>query len=1202
MEAVGFVASIMALIEAANTLFEYVKDVKDGPSDRAELQRSLASLPSLLAGLKAQFENTAPGDSWSTETCKLAAKDGPFDQLSAIFKQIETKLQIPATRTAKIIKTLKWTLDKADIADLLLKVERVKTFIMLAIQNDLIALSREIHEHVQGLIDDVGKVTDDLSLISDQVEGVSAGVKQIQAHAMSADLRAFSEWLSPLNFQATQDSFVAKSAPGTGDWFLANTKFQCWTAGHIKILWCPGAPGAGKTMLASRAIAHLNEQVLQPGVGVACIFFDYNQSTSQRGPEIIGSVLRQLLVDSSIPQSLESFHAAFKANKSLPTSLTPFMVALQGQLQLYSRVYLVVDALDESSERMRDDFLFNIRSLTESGHLHVLITSRDIPSITHEFVNDSCIKIWAHEDDVQTYISLRIQQERRLKSLIRGDLDLKNEIVLQVTEKAAGMFLLVRLHLDSLASKHNRKALREGLVALPKDIYQSYDDTMDRISTQGEDDANLAHEIFLWLTFSKEPLSLLDLQYAIAITPGMTDMDTDAITDADCLIAVCAGLIQIVWDDVYGKSCVFFVHYTTQEYFKLEASQKHFQLPETQTYFKLPQDLFFQAAHFHIAMTCITYLLFESLMDVKEADIWHSQPLLSYSGKYWGDHVRVCEDLICTNPKACELLLRLLKDRFDIKKVRYIYMEPPASLWCYMPSAIHVVAGFGLVAVMTTILDHGIDLDSLDGDGQISLHNCVEKEDLMMLKLLVKASLERGCFDPNHIFDDGDTLLHIAAIHNSRPEITQFLLKFPQINPDSRRLDGRTPLSCAAEAGHTEIVNVLVQQQGIDPNSRCGWKQTPLLYAIEEGHLEIIKNLLQLPNINTTGPDGETLICYASGAGHVEVVDFLLRSSDIDPNVGGPLWYAAEGGRWKVVQLLMEHPRILPATHIQNSDGMTLLMFAARNRGDPEIVHHLLDDWHVEPDRKDQKGRTALSHASEWGHGLLVEILLSRPDVDPNSQDYVGRKSLSYASGAFAGLIDESINLEVVKLLLEHPDIQPNKPDERGMTPLMYAAKHAPESIFHLLFNHPLTDASLRDQNGNNLLMCAIRDNISAVRDDSPVIIRHLLNNSVDVRIRDEDLYTALHRAARRGSFNTVEILLEHGVDINVRDRYSRTPLCLALQGAEGAKAGYYWIREGCEEVAKLLVEHGAIHGGSHLLLEPLDAEEFADIWNCLYG
>ncbi|KAJ7592291.1 ankyrin repeat-containing domain protein [Mycena floridula] len=1177
MEAVGFVASIVALLDAANTLFEYVKDVKDGPSDRAELQRSLAPVPGLLASLRAQFESTAPGNSWSTETCKLAAKNGPFDQLSAVFKHIETKLQIPATRTAKIIQTLKWTLDKADIADLLLKVERVKTFIILAIQNDLVTLSREIHKHVQGLGNSVDKVANDLSLVSDQVDIISVGVKQIQAHAMNADLCAFSEWLSPLNFQATQDSFVAKCAPGTGDWFLTDSKFQDWIAGHIKILWCPGAPGAGKTMLASQAIAHLNEQVLQPGVGVACIFFDYNQSSSQKGPEIFGSMLRQLLSDGSIPKSLDLLHTSFKADHSRPPSLTALMVALQGQFQLYSHVYLVVDALDESSEGMRNDFLSNILPLTASGHLHILITSRDIPTIAQKFTNDSRINVRAHTDDVQTYISQRIQQGR-LKSLLKGDLYLKNDIVVQITKKAAGMFLLVHLHLDSLASKRNRKALRKALAALPRDIYRSYDDTMTRISAQGEDDANLAREIFLWLTFSKKPLSLPELQYAIAVTPGMMEMDNDAITDADSLITVCAGLI--VLDDYFVR----FVHYTTQEYFKREESQKHFQLPATQAYFNLSEDTLLQAAYFHIAMTCITYLSFETLVDGEKVT-WHSPPLLRYSAHHWGDHVRLCEDLICTNPKACELLLRFLKDKSNVKQAAYFQR-------CVVPSAIHVVASFNLGAVMRMILDHNIDLDSLHGDGQIVLQHCVETEDLMMLKLLVKVSQERGCFDPNRILDGG-TLLHTAAMHNSRPEFTRFLLEFPQINPDIRAqrygiYSGHTPLSYAAESGHTEIVNVLVQQQGINPNSTCLFGRTPLLCAIQRGHLDIIRILLQLPNIDIKGPNGKTVLYYALWADHLEVVDFLLRTSDIDPSAGGPLWYAAKEGRWKLVQLFMKHPQILPDAHIQNSDGMTLLMLSARHNADSEMVHHLLNDWHVEPDRKDRQGRTALSHASECGHRLLVKVLLTMPNVDPNSQDCVRRTPLFYASHLIFNR--PSPMVEIVKLLLAHPDIQPNKPDKRGMTPSMYAASHANTSIFHLLFNHPAVDANLLDRAGNTLFL-------QAACGGSPVIVHYLLKNSVDAGIQDEDLYTALHRAAAMGKIKTVKTLLEHGVNINARDRHSRTPLYLALQGVDN------WFHgEECRQVTKLLVEHGAIYGSSNLLLEPLEAEEFADIWDCLYS
>ncbi|KAJ7576447.1 hypothetical protein C8J56DRAFT_1117359 [Mycena floridula] len=398
MEAIGFASSVTALAEAASTIFKYIKAVKDGPSDRAELQRSLAGLPGLLASLNAQFDSSVPNDAWSTEMLKLAAADGPFDQLLKILQKVERKLDLVASRTGKVIQMLKWPLDKAQVTDLLQQVERVKSFIMLAIQNDHIALSRAIHQDVQQ--------------INIRVDQISDGAQQIQAHNMNAEFRAFSEWLSPIDFQLPAD-----------------VEFQRWTAGHIKTLWCPGNPGVGKTMLASTAVDHLQNEFSQPGVGIACIFFDYNTSSSQSITDIFGSVIRQLLIDPSlVPESLKSLYTSFKSGKSPPTSLTAMVEALQSQIQLYSHVYLVVDALDECPIDIRDDFNATIRSLTESGYLNVLITSRDISIIAQEFTSEARIDVRAHDEDVLSYITYRIEREKRLKTILKEDAVLKKDV------------------------------------------------------------------------------------------------------------------------------------------------------------------------------------------------------------------------------------------------------------------------------------------------------------------------------------------------------------------------------------------------------------------------------------------------------------------------------------------------------------------------------------------------------------------------------------------------------------------------------------------------------------------------------------------------------------------------------------------------------------------------------------------------------
>ena len=96
--------------------------------------------------------------------------------------------------------------------------------------------------------------------------------------------------------------------------------------------------------------------------------------------------------------------------------------------------------------------------------------------------------------------------------------------------------------MDTLASKNNRKALRDALSTLPQEIYRSYDDAMSRIDSQGPDDSQLARKLFMWLAYGKA-LSARNIRYALAISPGMVEMDLDAITSVEILSTICAGLI-----------------------------------------------------------------------------------------------------------------------------------------------------------------------------------------------------------------------------------------------------------------------------------------------------------------------------------------------------------------------------------------------------------------------------------------------------------------------------------------------------------------------------------------------------------------------------------------------------------------------------------------------------------------------------------
>src|SRR5262245_58071509 len=65
------------------------------------------------------------------------------------------------------------------------------------------------------------------------------------------------EWISATDLPAQQSDLIARKEEATGQWFLESPEFANWLREPGSTLFCPGIPGAGKTMLAAITIDHL---------------------------------------------------------------------------------------------------------------------------------------------------------------------------------------------------------------------------------------------------------------------------------------------------------------------------------------------------------------------------------------------------------------------------------------------------------------------------------------------------------------------------------------------------------------------------------------------------------------------------------------------------------------------------------------------------------------------------------------------------------------------------------------------------------------------------------------------------------------------------------------------------------------------------------------------------------------------------------
>ncbi|KAJ7591886.1 ankyrin repeat-containing domain protein, partial [Mycena floridula] len=1145
MDAVSFTASIIALAQGAQAIFEYIKDVRDGPSTRRELLTSLAPLSNLLSLLQVQFQSTTQNPPWTNAVILLGQQDGPFAQLSVIIEKIRNKLEVsPGSQTKKLLKTLTWSLDKADVTELLVRVERVKSLVMLAIQNDHVKLLEMIYTDLQAMqtlvatgMDDISRKVDSISgtiggvgnQVQDLIEPIFVGIQQVQTQSMTADLRAFANWLSPLNFEATQYNFVSSCTPSTGEWLLADAEFRHWTAGHVGILWCPGDPGVGKTMLASRVIDHLQKLTQgQPGVGVAYIFCDYRQSSIQGATDVIGSVLRQLLINSEeIPGSLHSIHDCYKAVPPQPRTLHDFTTALEAQIQLYSCVYLVIDALDESSSETRDILISTVHSLAESGHFHVLVTSRQ--TIGDEFANDSQIHIWANNSDIRRYITQRIRDGKELQKVVNGDKNLQDEIINKVVEMADGMFLLVRLHLDSLTKKYTPKILREALMSLPKDIHNSYDETMRRIVDQGEEYSQLAHRVFLWLAFAKRALSLLELRHALAVSEGMDEMELDAlIKDGEFVVSVCGGLVVI--EEGEDGSFPRLVHYTTKEYFELKVTT------------------LFPDAQLSLAMTCLTYLSFKTF-DTTNLEIQKEKGiLLEYTSKHWGDHALSCEDRLCSGRER-DAVLRFLRSAHNVQQA-WLSADVFAD-WKFHGSwntelAPHLLARLGLAKILEMLINTGASADAPDSSGRTPLIHAVEANHLSVVRYLVSmATTGHGVSSTSLTLNPNAESYSADSVHSA---VTRILTVRPDVNVNRRwGILGHTALTYAAENGHLPIVEHLLQHPDIQPDlpnlpisNAYGPTRTALYYAIRSSKVEVVEKLSSYVDINLVDENNRTPLSEAAEMGEDKIVACLVRHPQILPNLADsrgitPLMYAARGGRFSMFEVLLSAKDV--RVDLVDANGIGLLGYASYG-GNAAVINHIIDVMQIVLDSNGKETRGLLSHAAAEGYEEAVTMLLQRGNINPNALDSNLRTAISYAA--------ERGETGVVKILLELPSILPELADRKGMTPLMFGAREGHHEIVGLLLEHSIRHP-LKER------YSFLSPTFSSDRNLADISRRLLDDFPNEVEFRDRDGRTALSHGAGGGYgysiLNTVRYLIEHhNADPNSQDSFQRTPLSYAAQ------------------------------------------------------
>ncbi|OBT85043.1 hypothetical protein VE02_07148 [Pseudogymnoascus sp. 03VT05] len=1091
MDPLSITASIIAIVQLTGVIIGCLNDLKDTSKDRAQCAIEISNVSNLLVTLMYRLDEVSSNDTWYGEVQALAAVNGPIDQYRSALEQLKSKFTSSASSRTKIGGALSWKFSKEEVANILMRIERLKSLTQIALEMDHFKLSQAL------------KI--DTTVITNTV-------RSLQENQVSEQYRVITDWLSSTDFPAQQSDFIGRRQEGTGQWFTVSREFTNWLQGTKQDLFCPGIPGAGKTMIAAIAVDHIWKAFQGDNVGVAYIYCNYKRQETQTTTDLLAAILKQLVQERPLyGESVSTLYRLHTDRRTRP-SLDEICTALDSVLNNYSKAYIVIDALDECSDGdgTRSELLTILRRLQAKTDTRLMVTSRFVSRIEQSFEGSLMLEIRASEADVKRYVT---GQLHRLPMCIQRDPELQGETQDGIVLAVDGMFLLARLHVDSLRGKMTKKAVRTTLKKLPRGstaLNEAYDEAIERIESQLPEESELAKTVISWITYAMRQLTTEELSHALAVEAGELELDKDNISDIEDIISVCAGLVT--FDE--ESDIIRLVHYTTQEYFDRV------------------REVWNPKAQEEIVSTCLTYLSFQTFStghcndDVELESRIRQNPFLDYAARYWGNHAlpiqqtieKLALPFLCTtNQLACSTQVAFASNyKFDG------YSQDMANNL----TGIHVAALLG----MTYLLQ---ELTQIDGN-----KNCIH-------------------IDARDSY--GWTPLSWAA-SSGHEAVVKLLLQRDDVVPDSKDNYNRTPLTWAAFKGHDAIVKLLVELDNVEADSKDKGGQTPLSSAARWGNEGPVKLLLERNDVdaNSKDKDDSTPLYWAAGyswpeqkSNHEAIVKLLLDRHDVEPdskNKNGrtPLLAAAEWGNEAIVTLLLERDAIADS---KDNDGRTPLSNAARG-GHDAIVKLLLERGDVMADLKDNSGRTPLSWAASSAFGTVVKLLLERNDVNASSEDNMGRTPFWWAANS-SWSHDDIKQVSAVKLLLERDDVVFDSKDNNGRTPLSIAAERGHRGIAKLLLGRDDVDPNSKDKDGYTPLWWAAKAarkaaaaleaaggvevvgavlarELREVIDRSDAMVGLLLKrDDVMVDSKDNEGRTAMWWAAKNGQETTMKLLTD---------------------------------------------------------------------------
>ncbi|KAI1454008.1 hypothetical protein F4805DRAFT_338118 [Annulohypoxylon moriforme] len=474
MDGVSGAASILSIIDLSAKICKYILHVRDAPKERKRLYNGIRDCSEILKIIEASILDFDRAEGSITSHIFVSLHT-PLDQLDHTLRYLATKLSCkddnnPPTKCTEdnstvdynprdlmkdrfgklfdsfkksfsnkqiirkpfidVSRNLTWPLKESDTDRVLKDIESKKSNLQLAMQ----------HNHQQLLL----------------------GVKEISVHnqerlKQSIDtlfnrdkLRDVLEWCKAIEYGEQQERLRSSRTAGTETRLDNEQSFKDWFESSRQTLVCFGHPGVGKTFLTSSVVdkvISLSEQTSTSllnqtmDIGFAYIYCDIKNEPDQEADKLTASLFKQLIRGCRcLPKAVTDLYEMIGCNNPRQPTGTELLELLPSILALYSRVFIVIDALDTCEVVHRNTFLETILQLQEKHPINIFATTRPFPeqSLKALFADRPWRQetIVARDEDIHLYVNSTVS---KLAPCADQNPELLVEIKAKVTEAANGM-------------------------------------------------------------------------------------------------------------------------------------------------------------------------------------------------------------------------------------------------------------------------------------------------------------------------------------------------------------------------------------------------------------------------------------------------------------------------------------------------------------------------------------------------------------------------------------------------------------------------------------------------------------------------------------------------------------------------------------------------------------------------------------------